>query len=129
MSFVARNGLISRVEQNCSHKGLTHNKWVKRIEREATENKHYNHRRIRRDGLCHFGRFCYICIRKWVCVRHFHAEKGETATKENLRKSRVPLDAVNHRLHTHAFCQTSGAKKEGTTAKNWPEGCVCYFGR
>jgi hypothetical protein len=38
-------------------------------------------------------------------VRHFHAEKGETATKENLRKSRVPLDAVNHRLHTHPFCQ------------------------
>ncbi len=39
MSFIARNGLISRVEQNCSHKGLTHNKWVKRIEGEATENK------------------------------------------------------------------------------------------
>jgi hypothetical protein len=38
-------------------------------------------------------------------VRHFHAEKGETATKENLSKSRVPLDAVNHRLHTHPFCQ------------------------
>ena len=61
------------------------------------------------------------------CVRHFHAEKGETATKENLRKSRVPLDAVNHRLHTHAFCQKIDfrGKKEGTTAKNWPEACVC----
>ena len=39
------------------------------------------------------------------CVRHFHVEKGKTATKENLRKSRLPLDAVNHRLHTHPFCQ------------------------
>jgi hypothetical protein len=39
MSFLPQNGLISRVEQNCSRKGLTHNKWVKRIEGEATETK------------------------------------------------------------------------------------------
>ena len=54
------------------------------------------------------------------CVRHFHVEKGETATKENLRKSRVPLDAVNHRLHTHTLFAkklTSGAKKEGLPQK------------
>jgi hypothetical protein len=65
-------------------------------------------------------------------VRHFHAEKGETATKENLSKSRVPLDAVNHRLHTHTLFAkklTSGAKKGRSTAKNWPEWCVRYFGR
>jgi hypothetical protein len=71
MSFVARNGLISRVEQNCSHKGLTHNKWVKRIEREATENKNTT-------TIEGFDEMAFVTLdesdsaiyayRKWVCV-------------------------------------------------------------
>ena len=37
------------------------------------------------------------------CVRHFHVERGEKAFsrgkgEENLRKSSLPLDAVNHRF-------------------------------
>jgi hypothetical protein len=39
MSFVAQNGLISRVEQNCSQNVCTHNKWATKRIREATETK------------------------------------------------------------------------------------------
>jgi hypothetical protein len=60
---------------------------------------------VREKVFLHLKRKASLYAYRKGCVRHFHAEKGETATKENLRMSRVPLGAVNHRLHTHPFCQ------------------------
>lgn len=100
MSFVVQKELISRVEQNCSHKGLTHNKWVKRIEGEARENKNTT-------TIEGFGEMAFITLdvlfssqKEGNLVRLNDARNNELTSADEICKK-------NMRLVEHTCSRTS----------------------
>ena len=65
------------------------------------------------------------------CVGIFTRKRGKRQRKKTLGSHGCPwmllIIGCTHTLFAKKL--TSGAKKEGTTAKNWPEERVCYFVR